>query len=420
MTANFLVIAISLLCSAFFSGMEIAFFAANKLRLELDKKQGNLNGRIVGFVTRNPSQYISTILVGNSIALVVYGIEFAKLLDPFIVRYITANTTLVLLLQTVVSTGIILVTAEFLPKSIFRRYPNALLTALAPLVLLFYVLLYPVSRLSTWLSYIILRYIARRPVASQRDIPIFGRVDLDSLVERAHPVEDEGGTHEQELRIFQNALDFSEVRLRDCMIPRTDIEAIEADETVQTLQRRFIETKYSRLPVFTDSIDNIVGYVNSKDLFLRPSTIGEKMMPIDYFPETMFANKALAHFIKEHRSIAVVVDEFGGTAGLITIEDIMEEIFGEIDDEHDKSDLLEHRINDREYLLSGRLEIVHLNETYGFGLPESDEYDTLAGFILHGYHNIPTTKEVIALEGFTVKIERMHGARIDLVRLTLP
>lgn len=420
MTVSLVVILVSLLCSAFFSGMEIAFFAANKLRLELDKKQGTINGRIVGLLTRNPSQYISTILVGNSIALVVYGIEFAKLLDPVITQYITTNTTIVLLLQTLLSTCIILVTAEFLPKSVFRRYPNALLTALAPLVLLFYVLFYPISRLSAWLSYIIIRYIARKPIDPQRDMQIFGRVDLDSLVERAHPVEDEGGSHEQELRIFQNALDFSEVRLRDCMIPRTDIEAVEADESIQTLQRRFVETKYSRLPIFTDSIDNIIGYVNSKDLFLRPNTIAEKMMPIDYFPETMFANKALAHFIKEHRSIAVVVDEFGGTAGLITIEDIMEEIFGEIDDEHDRSDLLEHRLNDREYLLSGRLEIGYLNETYGLGLPESDDYDTLAGFILNGYHNIPTTKDVIEIEGFTLRIERMHGARIDLVRLTLP
>ena len=420
MTSSLVIIAISLLCSAFFSGMEIAFFSANKLRLELDKKQGGVGGRIIGLLTQNPSQYITTMLVGNNIALVVYGVEIAKLLGPPIAEHITQRTMPALLIQTLISTCIILIAAEFLPKSIFRRYPNALLSALAPAVLLFYVLFYPICRFSTWMAYIGIRYVLRRPIGPQAGMRMFGRVDLDSLVEQAQPVEDESGSHEQELRIFQNALDFSEVRLRDCMVPRTDIEAIGADEPVQALHQRFIDTSYSRLPVFTDSIDNIVGYVNSKDLFRRPRTIAEKMKPIDYFPETMFANKALAHFIKEHRSIAVVVDVFGGTAGLITIEDIMEEIFGEIDDEHDKNDLVERKVNDREYMLSGRLEIGHLNQAYGLNIPESDDYDTLAGFILNGYHNIPTPKEIISLEGFTVKIERMHGARIDLVRLTLP
>ena len=245
MTSSLVIIAISLLCSAFFSGMEIAFFAANKLRLELDKKQGGPMGRIIGLLTQNPSQYITTMLVGNNIALVVYGVEIAKLLDPFIVEHITQRTMLVLLIQTLISTCIILITAEFLPKSIFRRYPNTLLTAMAPVALLFYALFYPICRFATWMAYIAIRYVLRCPIGPQDGMKMFGRVDLDNLVEQAQPVEDEGGSHEQELRIFQNALDFSEVRLRDCMVPRTDIEAIGTDEPVQALHQRFIETSLS-------------------------------------------------------------------------------------------------------------------------------------------------------------------------------
>lgn len=398
--------------------MEIAFFSSNKLRLELDKKQGSLSSSLIAVFTQNPSQYISTLLVGNNIALVIYGIETAKVLDPFIERYISDQTSIILLLQTLISTFVILITAEFLPKSIFKQHPNEFLGALAPVVMFFYVVFYPISKLSTSISYVVIRFILRKNIDKNSETIMFGKVDLDNLVEQSLPVDDNAGRHDQELKIFQNALDFSEVRIRDCMIPRTDIDAVEITESVQDLKKLFIETKYSRLPVFRDNIDNIVGYVNSKDLFRNPQSIRSKTMPIDYFPETQFANKTLAYFIKEHRSIAVVVDEFGGTAGLITIEDIMEEIFGEIDDEHDKNEFVEREVNPNEFIFSGRLEIAHLNDTYNLDIPESDDYETLAGFILSEYQNIPTANQIIQLEKFEIKIMKMKETRIDLVHLT--
>lgn len=398
--------------------MEIAFFSSNKLRLELDKKQESLTTGIIAIFTSNPSQYISTLLVGNNIAIVVYGIEIAKVMNPFIERYITTQTSIELLIQTVLSTAIILVTAEFLPKSVFKQYPNEFLSMFAPVVMFFYIIFYPISKFATWLSYIIVRVVMRKNIERSTNKMIFGKVDLDNLVEHSLPACDDNGKHDQELKIFQNALDFSEVRIRDCMIPRTDIEATDICDSIENLKKHFVETKYSRLPIYSENIDNIVGYVNSKDLFRNPANIRSKMKTIDYCPETQFANKTLAYFIKEHKSIAVVVDEFGGTAGLITIEDIMEEIFGEIDDEHDKNEFVERKISNNEFLLSARLEIAYLNEMYNIGIPESDDYETLAGFILSRYQNIPVANEIIQFEGFKVKIVRMQETRIDLVQLT--
>lgn len=417
MVANLIIILITIVFSAFFSGMEIAFLSSNKLRLELDKKREGLTAGIISIFTNNPSQYISTMLVGNNITLVIYGIEIAKLLNPFIERYISSQTSVVLLIQTLLSTLIILITGEFLPKSIFKQYPNQFLTMFAPLVMVFYIALYPITRFATWLSRSFIRIFMRIKIDPNTDHMIFGKVDLDNLVEQSLPAPDDNGRHDQELKIFQNALDFSEVRVRDCMIPRTDIEAIDITESVQALRKMFVETKYSRLPVYKENVDNIVGYINSKDLFRNPSSIRAKMKPIDYFPETQFANKLLAHFIKEHRSIAVVVDEFGGTAGLITIEDIMEEIFGEIDDEHDRNEFVEKQIGDNEYMLSARLEIAYLNEKYQLNIPESDDYETLAGFILNRYQSIPKTNQLIEIEEFSIKIVRMEETRIDLVQL---
>ncbi|MGE0077729.1 MAG: hemolysin family protein [Bacteroidales bacterium] len=417
MEASLTIILISLLFSAFFSGMEIAFVSANRLRLELDRKQGHISSGLVSIFTGNPNQYIATMLVGNNIALVVYGIEMAKLLTPLFAGYISSSST-ILLLQTLLSTTIILITAEFLPKSIFRLHSNTLLNFFAFPVFVFYLIFYPISKFSTGLSYGIIKVLLRIKIKKDKTKPIFGKIDLDHLVGQSTATIDEDGKHEQELKIFQNALDFSEVRIRDCMIPRTDIEAIEIDASIPELKQRFIETKYSRIPIYKDSIDNIVGYINSKELFKNPQSIKSKLINIDFIPETMRANKVLAMFIKEHKSIAIVVDEFGGTAGLVTIEDIIEEIIGEIDDEHDKNEFVEKKINENEYILSGRLEIKHLNETYELNLPESDEYETIAGFILYQYQNIPKPNEVIILSNFTVKIIRMNETRIDLIQLT--
>lgn len=396
--------------------MEIAFLSANKLRLELDKKQGHWYSGIISVFTDNPSQYIATMLVGNNIALVVYGIEMAKLLTPMLNIYFSSPST-ILLLQTLLSTIIILITAEFLPKSIFRLHPNALLNFFAIPVIFFYVVFYPIGRLSTGLSYRLIRLLLHTNIREDKAKPIFGKIDLNHLVGQATPTISEDGKYEQELKIFQNALDFSEVRIRDCMIPRTDIEAIDIEANVEDLKQKFIETKYTRIPVFKDSIDNFVGYINSKDLFKSPQSIKSKLITIDFFPETMRANKVLAAFIKEHKSIAIVVDEFGGTAGLVTIEDIIEEITGEIDDEHDRNELVEKQVNENEFILSGRLEIKHINEAYSLKIPELDEYETLAGYILYQYQSIPKPNENIILNDFTIRILKMSETRIDLVQL---
>ncbi|HNV52640.1 MAG TPA: transporter associated domain-containing protein, partial [Tenuifilaceae bacterium] len=324
----------------------------------------------------------------------------------------------ILLLQTLLSTIIILITAEFLPKSIFRLHSNALLNSFAFPVFIFYLLFYPVSKFSTGLSYGIIRVLFRIKISRDKTKPIFGKIDLDHLVGQAAPSTTETRKHEQALKIFQNALDFSEVKIRDCMIPRTDIEAIEIEESIDALKQKFIETKYSRIPVFKDTVDNIIGYINSKELFKNPESIQSKLIKIDFIPETMKANKVLAMFIKEHKSIAVVVDEFGGTAGLVTIEDIIEEIIGEIDDEHDRNEFVEKQINENEFIFSGRLEIKHLNETYNLKIPESDEYETLAGFVLFQYQNIPKPNEIIILSDFTVRVLRMNETRIELIQLT--
>lgn len=410
------IILITLIFSAFFSGMEIAFTSANKLRLELDRKQGHISSGLISIFTDNPSQYIATMLVGNNIALVIYGIEMAKLLTPIFENYISSPSS-ILVLQTILSTIIILITAEFLPKSIFRLHANTLLNFFALPVFLFYLLFYPISKFSTSLSYGIIRILLRTKIKKDKSKPIFGKIDLDHLIGQS-AAKEEDGKHEQELKIFQNALDFSEVRIRDCMIPRTDIEAIDIDANIMELKQRFIETKYSRIPVFKGGIDNIVGYINSKELFKNPQSIKSRLINVDFIPETIRANKVLAMFIKEHKSIAIVVDEFGGTAGLVTIEDIIEEIIGEINDEHDRNELVEKQINDNEFILSGRLEIKHINETYNLNIPESDEYETLAGFILYQYQNIPKPNETIILSDYTIRIIRMSETRIDLIQLT--
>lgn len=415
---NPLIIGLSVLFSALFSGMEIAFVSANKLRIELNRKRGSFSSRIIHIFSRNPGQYIATMLVGNNIALVVYGIEMAKMLEPAISHYIY-NETGVLITQTIISTIIILVTAEFLPKSIFRLHPNGFLNFFSLPMLFFYFVFYPVSKLTTWISLGIIRKILRQEVRFGEEKRIFGKIDLDHFVGEVQDTDSSDSNHQMEIEIFQNALDFSEIKVRDCMIPRTDIEAIDVNATIPELRDKFIDTNYSRLPVFQESIDNIIGYVNSKDLFKKPQSIKSKLIKIDFVPETMRANKLLTNFIKDHKSIAIVVDEFGGTAGLVTIEDIIEEIIGEIDDEHDMSDLVEKQLGETEFIFSGRLEVDYLNEKYKLNIPESDEYETLAGYVLSVYQSIPKPHEVIALGSFRIKVAKMDGTRIDLIHLSL-
>lgn len=415
MGTQLLVIAVAILFSAFFSGIEIAFLSSNKLRFELERKHGRLTSRILEIFYRNKEQFIATMLVGNNITLVIYGIVTANVLTPLL-GALNEFPMLLLLTQTLIATLVILLTGEFLPKSIFRQYANVLMNFFAIPVYIFYVLFYPVSKFVSWLSYWIIRLIFRMKINRSEEQRIFSKIDLDHLVEQA--TSDVSG-EEQELKIFQKALDFTEVRIRDCMIPRTDIEAIDIDDTVEQLIKLFAETMYSRIPVYRGSIDNIVGYVNSKSLFLKPKSIKECIIDVDFFPETMKANELLTYFIKAHKSMAIVVDEFGGTSGLVTIEDIIEEIFGEIDDEHDLNELVEKKLSDKEYILSGRVEVSHVNEVYGLSIPESDEYETIAGFILHHYQSLPKPGDSLKIQNFDFKILRVNKTRIDLVRLVI-
>jgi CBS domain containing-hemolysin-like protein len=413
-----LIILGSLFFSAFFSGMEIAFLASNKLRIELDRKKKSFSSKIIQLFTSNSGQYISTMLVGNNIALVVYGIMMARLLEPLLLNYITDEVA-IFILQTVFATIIILFAAEFLPKTLFRLKPNLALNVFAVPVLIFYIIFYPLTKFTIALSNLILRIFFRTPFNKNSNQTVFNRVDLDHFVKESQTVLPENSKIENEIKIFQNALDFNKVKLRECMIPRPEIVAFELGTTIREIKKTFIETGYSRILIYKNSIDNIIGYINSKDLFKNPKSIKPKLTPIIIVPETMPANKLLSQFIKEKRNIAIVVDEFGGTAGMLTIEDLIEEIFGEIEDEHDVPELEEKVIHEKEYILAGRLEIDYLNEKYKFDIPKTEEYETLAGFILHHYESIPKINHTIVIPPFSFKILKVNRNRVDLVNLKI-
>ncbi len=417
MTIHLFFLVIMLLLCALFSGMEIAFVSSNKLRIELDRKQGQFPARIVAAFTHNPEQYLATMLVGNNIALVVYGLLMAILLEPAILHFTHSEATL-LVVQTLLSTLLILIVAEFLPKALFRLNPNTFLNLFAIPVMFFYLLLYPITRLTILLANWALKTFFRTNIQERRKINVFGKIDLDNLVNEAQQMNQQF-ENESEIKIFQNALDFSSVRIRDCMIPRTEIEAVNVHTSLDELQERFIETGYSKILVYDGAIDNIVGYISSKDLFKNPAGIEERLVKPLIVPETMSAQKLLKMLMYEHKSIAVVVDEFGGTSGLITIEDILEEIFGEIEDEHDTIDLVDKQLSENEFLFSGRMEIEVINEKYGIGLPESDAYETLAGFILAHYQNLPKQNEKVVIDPFTFRILKVSHTRVELVRLSI-
>ncbi len=418
MTYNLIIVFISLLLSALFSGMEIAFVSSNKLRIELDKKQGHFSSRILSIFTSNPEQYIATMLVGNSVALVIYGLLMAILLEPLI-RHITSSEITILISQTILSTLIILITAEFLPKALFRINPNSFLKIFAVPVFIFYIILYPFTKCIILISNFFLKTFFRTDINERQKIQVFGKIDLDNLVDEAQKNNQQLPRNNSEIRIFQNALDFSAVRLRDCMIPRTEIEAVSVDSGIEELQQRFISTGYSKILVYENSIDNIVGYISSKDLFKNPETIQEKLVKPVIVPETMPASKLLKLLMQDHKSLAVVVDEFGGTAGMLTIEDIIEEIFGEIEDEHDTQDLVNKKTGENEYLFSGRLEIENINEKYNLHLPESDEYETIAGLILAHHQSIPKLNERIVIQPFVFKILKVSNTRVELIQLSM-
>lgn len=416
---SWLILFSSIAFSAFFSGMEIAFVSANKLKIELDAKQGSLPARMISRFLLYPRLFIATMLVGNNLALVAYGIEAGSLISHFVFGVDDWNTSaqpyLALGVQTLISTLVILVTAEFLPKSIFRINPNGWLKIMAfPLTLVFALLFIP-AWLVTRVSTLFLKVVFRADMSDESKG--FGAVDLDhflrDITARMEPEQE----LEHEIQILQNALDFSSLKARDCLIPRNEIIALNVEDSVSELRNRFVETGLSKLVIYRDNIDNIIGYVHIRDAFKKPENIKKVLMPALFVPEPMPAQDLLETFIKKKRNLAVVVDEYGGTSGIVTIEDVVEEIFGEIEDEHDREELIEELVNENHFRFSARFEIDYLNETYKLNLPESDEYDTLGGLILHHTEEIPEVHETLRIDEFTVRIERVSNTRIEIVEL---
>ena len=417
MVTSIVIILIMLLLSAFFSGMEIAFLNKNRLKLEIDRKQSRIFNYIAELFSRNQGQYITTILVGNNITLVVYSMCMSQLIRgvAYMLGWQTIYSQGSFLLETIIPTIIVIFIAEYIPKSIIRANPNFYYRFFAPVIYMFYLLLYPIARFTTLLSYGLLRLFGRTPAEAEKQTE-FDRTDLESLLD-ANNTESDADT-EAEIKMFQNALDFADLRVRDCMVSRVDMEAVDIDETtIESLTERFVESKYSRIFVWRDNIDNIIGYVNSKSLFTSPTSIEQVLMKVDYVAETMPLQEMLTQFIKQKSNIAVVIDEFGGTAGIISLEDVLEQIFGEIEDEHDVEDLVEKQVGEGEYVFSCRLDVDYLNEKYALNITESEEYDTLAGYIIYRYKELPTAGTQMEFDGLKIKILRTTRSRIELARV---
>ncbi|MBE0663381.1 MAG: HlyC/CorC family transporter [Bacteroidales bacterium] len=410
----------ALLLSAFFSGMEIAFINSNKLKIELNKNKGMASARLISDFTKKPSHFLSAMMVGNVIALVMYGVAIANKLDPFLRQNLSAslnNDVSIFLLQTFLTTLLILIVAELLPRILFRISSNALVTFFAIPISVFYYLFFPITLIFNGVSEFILKYIFRIKVSGKEHE--FSTVDLDNYVRELDNKQLDDSEVRQEIQMIQNAMEFHNVKLRECMVPRNEIVAIEENDPVEELASEMAETGLSRILVYRDSIDNIIGYVHSFDLFSKPQSIQPLIKPIIIAPETMTANKILTTFIQQHKSIALVVDEFGGTSGIVTMEDIIEEIFGEIDDEYDKEEKTEKQVSDNEFIFSGRHEIDYLNGKYMMELPESDDYETLAGLILHYHEDIPAIGEEIQIGKFAFIILQATNTLIQQVQLKI-
>jgi CBS domain containing-hemolysin-like protein len=407
MTSLFWIILIlAMFFSALFSGMEIAFVSANRLKIELDNKKGVFTAKILALFLKQPAKFIGAMLLGNNIALVIYSIVMAKFLEPIIITHIVDNEFVILLLQTIISTFVVLFFAEFLPKALFRINPNKVLSISAIPIAIIYYILYPFTYFTVGISTLILRLF--KVDTSKSDLA-FSKIDLEDFVANIQERQAEDEEIDSEIQIFKNALGFSDVKVRECMVPRTEIIALEIEKSIEELKQKFIETGLSKILIFRDSIDNIIGYTHSKELFKKPKSIKSILLPVSIVPEVMSANEVLKKAIKERRSIAVVVDEFG--------EDIIEEIFGEIEDEHDKEELIEERIDDNTYQFSARIEIDYINEKYKLELPESEEYETLGGFIISIHESIPEKDDVIASEQFKFTINKVSNNKIDLITI---
>lgn len=408
------IILITLIASAFFSGLEIAFITSNKLRIELESKQGNAAAKILAYFSKYPSRYLGTMLLGNNIALVIFGIYMDEELKGFFEHYMTSKV-LILLLSTFLSTMLILVTAEFLPKSIFRINPNKTLSLFAFPLTIVYGLLYPFVMVTIGLSEFILKKIFR--VKIEKENAAFTMIDLDNYVREGTSAVEKKVGMDHEIQIFQNALDFSSVKARECMIPRTEIVAMEVKASIEDLKQAFIQTRLSKILIYHETIDNIIGYVYSKELFKKPENIRSILLPVSVVPESMAASEVLTVFIQQHKSIVVVVDEFGGTSGILTMEDVMEEIFGEIEDEHDKEDTIEKQVSETEFIFSSRLETDYVNHKYHLKLPILDNVETLGGLVMHYHESIPRLNEEIRIENFLFTVTGVTRTRIEVVNL---
>ncbi|MBO5594797.1 MAG: HlyC/CorC family transporter [Prevotella sp.] len=409
---------VTMLFSAFFSGMEIAFVSSNRLLAEMDREKNGLSQKALTVFYQHPNNFVSTMLVGNNIALVIYGILFAKIFDATL--FASLSDGMRVTADTLLSTLVVLFTGEFLPKSIFKNNPNTLLTFFAVPAWICYVVLYPVSRFATLLSKGLLRLFGVH-MSKDAEGPSFTKVDLDYLVQTSIDNAEDDAEIGEEVKIFQNALDFSETKIRDCMVPRTEIDAIADTATIPQLKQVFIESGHSKIVVFHEDIDHIIGYIHSSDMFTASDTAvcADLVREISFVPETMLASKLMKQLMQQKRSLAVVVDEFGGTSGLVSLEDIVEEITGEIEDEHDNTNHVAKQLSDGEYILSARLEIEKINEMFSLDLPESDEYMTLGGLILHEYQSFPKLNEVVKIDKFEFKIMKNTATKIELVRLKI-
>jgi CBS domain containing-hemolysin-like protein len=419
MDNSYILIAITLAFSFFFSGIEIAFLSANKLQIELQGKQGVLWGRIMSYFLKRQSWFIGTTLIGNTLALVLFGIYMAQLIEPWLASNLPQSINdevFILIFQTLISTLLILFTAEFLPKSLFLINPNLMLATLAVPFRIIYVVLAPLTFSIVYLSKIVIIHVLRIEYSEEK--PVFALTDLNNYLKSMLKVRHEDEDVGLDKKIFHNALEFKTVRIRDCMIPRTEVTAIDVEEGIDKLRDAFIQSGHSKILIYKESIDNVIGYCHSSALFKKPQRIEEILTPINIVQETMMANNLMVQLIKEQKSLALVVDEFGGTSGIVSMEDVIEEIFGEIEDEHDDDDLIEEKIDDTTYILSARLEVDYLNDHYKWQLPKGD-YETLAGLILSYTEDFPTEGETVAIPPYSFTIQKTENKLINTVKLTV-
>ena len=410
---------VSMLISALFSGCEMAYVTSDRVRVEIDVKQGGFIARIINRFYANSEFFISSILVGNNIVLVIYGMAAAALLEPVIEQW-TSSEALILIAQTLISTGIILLAGEFIPKTVFGINPNRSLKVFALPIFFFYILLYPLSLFSTWLSRMLMKLLGVRDSSSGLRAISIGDLN-DYLEETIDTMEEKKTRVENEVKIFHNALDFSSTHLRDCMIPRNEIIAVNIDTTSrENLSELFTRTGRSKIIVYHDDIDNILGYIHVRELFEPESEWRDHIMPVLYAPENLLANKMMRRMLQQKKSVAIVIDEFGGTAGLITLEDLVEEIFGDIQDEHDSTKFTARTVAPGVYEFSGRCEIAWINEHFDLDLPEDDAYQTIAGYILHSTGNIPAESDTVMIGDQRFDILKKSANRLELIRLTLP